>query len=156
MQIGELSARTGATVRMLRYYEEHGPARPRSGPSPATGSTPSPTCCGSAASAACSPRRCRPAWSPRRCGSWWTSSRRPGRAGGPGPAGRGARRPKLDTLTERIAILQPQPRATGRLPRRHPHRGGRTGPPGRPATPDIGPAVRQGAPVRTRTQARAT
>jgi DNA-binding transcriptional MerR regulator len=34
MQIGELSDRTGATVRMLRYYEEHGllePARKPSG-----------------------------------------------------------------------------------------------------------------------------
>lgn len=29
MQIGELSARTGATVRMLRYYEEHGLLAPR-------------------------------------------------------------------------------------------------------------------------------
>jgi DNA-binding transcriptional MerR regulator len=29
MQIGELSARTGATVRMLRYYEEHGLLQPR-------------------------------------------------------------------------------------------------------------------------------
>lgn len=28
MQIGELSARTGATVRMLRYYEEHGLLEP--------------------------------------------------------------------------------------------------------------------------------
>ncbi len=34
MRIGELSARTGATVRMLRYYEEHGllaPQRTESG-----------------------------------------------------------------------------------------------------------------------------
>jgi DNA-binding transcriptional MerR regulator len=34
MQIGDLSARTGATVRMLRYYEEHGllaPERTESG-----------------------------------------------------------------------------------------------------------------------------
>jgi len=34
VQIGELSARTGATVRMLRYYEEHGllaPQRTESG-----------------------------------------------------------------------------------------------------------------------------
>ena len=34
MQIGELSVRSGATVRMLRYYEEHGlltPARTVSG-----------------------------------------------------------------------------------------------------------------------------
>jgi DNA-binding transcriptional MerR regulator len=29
MQIGELSARTGATVRMLRYYEEHGLLQPQ-------------------------------------------------------------------------------------------------------------------------------
>ncbi|HEX8630656.1 MAG TPA: MerR family transcriptional regulator [Catenuloplanes sp.] len=29
MQIGELSTRTGATVRMLRYYEEQGLLRPR-------------------------------------------------------------------------------------------------------------------------------
>jgi DNA-binding transcriptional MerR regulator len=29
MRIGELSARTGATVRMLRYYEEHGLLAPR-------------------------------------------------------------------------------------------------------------------------------
>lgn len=29
MQIGELSVRTGATVRMLRYYEEHGLLEPR-------------------------------------------------------------------------------------------------------------------------------
>ena len=29
MQIGELSARTGATVRMLRYYEEQGLLEPR-------------------------------------------------------------------------------------------------------------------------------
>ena len=29
MQIGELSARTGVTVRMLRYYEEHGLLAPR-------------------------------------------------------------------------------------------------------------------------------
>lgn len=29
MQIGELSARTGATVRMLRYYEEQGLLKPR-------------------------------------------------------------------------------------------------------------------------------
>ena len=28
MRIGELSARTGATVRMLRYYEEHGLLNP--------------------------------------------------------------------------------------------------------------------------------
>jgi DNA-binding transcriptional MerR regulator len=28
VQIGELSARTGATVRMLRYYEEHGLLKP--------------------------------------------------------------------------------------------------------------------------------
>lgn len=28
MQIGELSARTGASVRMLRYYEEHGLLEP--------------------------------------------------------------------------------------------------------------------------------
>jgi DNA-binding transcriptional MerR regulator len=28
MQIGELSTRTGATVRMLRYYEEHGLLEP--------------------------------------------------------------------------------------------------------------------------------
>ena len=34
MQIGDLSSRTGATVRMLRYYEEHGllaPERTESG-----------------------------------------------------------------------------------------------------------------------------
>jgi DNA-binding transcriptional MerR regulator len=29
MQIGELSARTGASVRMLRYYEDQGLLRPR-------------------------------------------------------------------------------------------------------------------------------
>ena len=29
MQIGELSARTGASVRMLRYYEEQGLLEPR-------------------------------------------------------------------------------------------------------------------------------
>lgn len=29
MQIGELSTRTGATVRMLRYYEEHGLLEPQ-------------------------------------------------------------------------------------------------------------------------------
>ncbi len=29
MQIGELSARTGATGRMLRYYEEHGLLQPK-------------------------------------------------------------------------------------------------------------------------------
>lgn len=29
MQIGELGARTGATVRMLRYYEEHGLLEPQ-------------------------------------------------------------------------------------------------------------------------------
>ena len=33
MQIGELSARTGATVRMLRYYEEHGLLEPQRTPS---------------------------------------------------------------------------------------------------------------------------
>lgn len=33
MQIGDLSARTGATVRMLRYYEEHGLLQPRRTPS---------------------------------------------------------------------------------------------------------------------------
>ncbi|MEU4802531.1 MerR family transcriptional regulator [Actinosynnema sp. NPDC023587] len=29
MRIGELSERTGATVRMLRYYDQHGLVRPR-------------------------------------------------------------------------------------------------------------------------------
>jgi len=33
MQIGELSDRTGATVRMLRYYEEHGLIEPQRKPS---------------------------------------------------------------------------------------------------------------------------
>ena len=42
MQIGELSARTGASVRMLRYYEEQGLLEPRR-TGPATGPTRSPT-----------------------------------------------------------------------------------------------------------------
>ncbi|HET9517415.1 MAG TPA: MerR family transcriptional regulator [Actinoplanes sp.] len=33
MQIGELSTRTGATIRMLRYYEEQGLLRPERTPS---------------------------------------------------------------------------------------------------------------------------
>ena len=105
MQIGELSARTGASVRMLRYYEEQGLLEPRRTGSGYRDYAESDVDRVARIRCMCPPR-CPPVWSVRRCGS--SSTGGPSSPGSPRSGRASPRRCRTSwtALTDKIVALQ--------------------------------------------------